>query len=365
MRWRSMGCGLFLSITVAACAPRPGLEACQTVEDGACPTEAVDPPDDPTLPLDPPQSACPGTCAAPVPDWEGPYHLITSPASPSSPATPLSCPAQSPVLHTALFADFLAPDAPHVCPVCTCAPSETNCTPPIEWHASTEEAPGDAGILTAFDAPPGWDGSCTSDNAIPPGALCEGVPCVRSVAVSAPQMNAPPCTATPLGRESKPSAAWGTLAATCIVNPLAGQCDTADEICAPELPGVETCVQRAGKHPCPPDYSIPRTFHDGAADTRACAPCTCGPPEDGSCTAIALAYSDPACAAAVGAKTIEANTPPQGFDVPSGTALGSKAAQVIATPGACPPSGGEPTGTLTPGDPVTVCCRPGIDARSK
>ncbi len=371
MRWWSLPSVLFLTVLGAGCDSRAGHDACLSTENGACPTTPADPPDEPPIIIDDPsKTACPGTCRSPVDGWDGPFHLVTGTAG-----SPSDCPAQSPELHATLFADFVPPGGPHVCPVCTCEDSESQCSPPVEWHASTAQMPGDQGILTAFDAPPGWDGACTSVNAIPEGAMCEGVPCVRSVAVGAPVLSSSPCAETAVGTESKPAAGWGTVASSCVIGALVGDCGDGDgdgngngeteAICAPDVPGTETCVQRDGEHACPSDYPVQYTFHTAAADTRACSPCSCGAPEGGSCTAIALAYSDQGCQAALGAKMVESGAAGAGFDVPEGTALGSKAAEVIAVTGTCAASGGEPIGAVAPGEVVTVCCLEGSDARSR
>jgi hypothetical protein len=45
------------------------------------------------------------------------------------------------------------------------------------------------------------------------------------------------------------------------------------------------------------------------------------------------------------------------LDLDWGTALGSKTAEVISyQPGACAPSGGELTGTISTKDPAVLCC---------
>ena len=370
MRWWSFSSMFLLTAVSTGCRPLDERQACHADDDSTCSVPPVDPPDDPPIIVETPKPTCPGACLAPVVGWEGPFHLATG-----SDKAPGACPAQSPELHTTLFAGFEAPAGAHVCPVCTCEASESHCAPPLEWHASTAQAPGDAGILTAFDAPAGWDGACTSVNAIPEGALCEGVPCVRSVAVGAPELAALPCAVTTIGTESKPAAGWGTVASSCVIGALVGTCGDGDgdgdgngdeaAICAPVVAGVETCVQRPGEHACPAGYPVKHTFHEEAVDSRACAPCSCGAPVGGSCTAIALAYSDQACQAALGAKAVESGSTGEGFDVPEGTALGSKAAEVVAAAGSCAASGGEPTGTVEPGATVTVCCRAGDETRSR
>lgn len=50
----------------------------------------------------------------------------------------------------------------------------------------------------------GWDGSCSSDNAIAAGKLCGGVPCVRSITISPPVIEENPCTPHTAGEADLP-----------------------------------------------------------------------------------------------------------------------------------------------------------------
>src|SRR5262249_22766239 len=95
----------------------------------------------------------------------------------------------------------------------------------------------------------------------------------------------------------------------------------------------------------------------GADDTRACAPCTCGPPEGGTCAALVSVYADDACTQQIGSVTANA-AGLMCVDVPQGSPLGSKeASSPTYTPGSCEPSGGGEIGSVQPTYPLTFCCQ--------
>jgi len=67
----------------------------------------------------------------------------------------------------------------------------------------------------------------------------------------------------------------------------------------------------------------------------------------------------PACGTEAGSAFVSSNEATVCFDVPDGTALTSKRAELVdATPGACTPGGGEPAGDVHAKDPIIFCCQP-------
>ena len=93
-------------------------------------------------------------------------------------------------------------------------------------------------------------------------------------------------------------------------------------------------------------------------ETRDCTPCECGDPEGGDCSAFVSVFTDGACGALLATNMLVSGEPGC-FDVPSGSALGSKSASfVVDKPGACAQAGGEALGDLQPAAPVTLCCAP-------
>lgn len=70
-----------------------------------------------------------------------------------------------------------------------------------------------------------------------------------------------------------------------------------------------------------------------------------------------MSRGDDACSDIVGLVVLASTDDQACFDISTGTALGSKLAEVKwTTPGTCHPAGGEPTGTVTPRQQVTLCC---------
>ena len=88
------------------------------------------------------------------------------------------------------------------CPTCGCDPPDATCTLPTDWAAHSAFTCDAAGAQTLpFAAPAGWDGACTTMNAIPAGQSCGGVPCVQSLSIPAPPL--PPAHA-PRSSRSRP-----------------------------------------------------------------------------------------------------------------------------------------------------------------
>ena len=112
---------------------------------------------------------------------------------------------------------------------------------------------------------------------------------------------------------------------------------------------MQTCIWRAGSHPCPAPFSTARGWAT-AADTRACTPCTCGSPSASGCSVTTTLYSDPDCKTELSAVT-------DGQCTQQAAALSLLA---TVTPGSatCAPSGGTPTGAASASQALTVCCAP-------
>jgi hypothetical protein len=138
----------------------------------------------------------------------------------------------------------------------------------------------------------------------------------------------------------------------------------AQPVCAPaRTSGFAWCIRASGDVPCPEgaaSFSVHHTFYDGAADTRGCSPCGCAPPEGGVCSGSVSLYEDAACASAIDDVAV-ASTGPVCLDVqPPGTPLESvRVSALTYQPGTCAPTGGDPTGSITPEGPTTFCCQLG------
>lgn len=303
--------------------------------------------------------ACQGQCAPLGPgSWLGPL-LVWIGKDGEAP----DCPASAPVADAPMFADL---DAPTLCGACKCdAPTGTCALPGMFAAAAATCAGNGPGVPhTSFDAPAGWDGSCTAASPIPALQKCGGfnVNCVQSLTL-------PPLTLTemPCGISEEPIAAklpytWGTVARSCHGTAY-GRCATPAETCAPAPePGFTQCLVRDGDRECPAaDYTVKHVFYAGVLDTRECSPCACSTPVGSTCSAIISVFNDGSCspAALVVAGSADAVSPTCHDVTPSGQALLSKLATApVYAPGACQVSGGEPMGQALPEDPTTYCCLP-------
>lgn len=300
---------------------------------------------------------CVGACVRSAPiGFLGPT-LIAIEAPQALPA----CPEWTSGLGFEGFADLSA--APHTCPACSCGPA--SCVLPETMHASAAKcADAEGATATSFDAPAAWEGTCSEENAIPAGLACEGAPCVQSLTIAAPTVE--PCKAVEEGAAAFPVASWGKVARECRIAPLDGDgCATWGEVCAPvPPPGFGLCLYFKGDDPafaCPPDYPRREVVFASTEDGRTCSPCSCSEPEGAACAAFVAAFTDGSCGVQIGSVTVT-EMDSGCFDVPPGSALGSKEAFFTTDkPGACAPSGGEPAGELAPSGPVTLCCQPGED----
>lgn len=270
-----------------------------------------------------------------------------------------------------LYADLVAPPAD--CEPCDCAPSVGTCaSPPAGLPESIKilaGACGQEGVETLpFDGPVGWDGSCTSENALPAGEKCpagelDAVRAVRlGLAASGPASEScAPTTAIP---KATVETRWEVAALACHAAMSPYQCGL-DEYCVSD-PGLEwdQCVVRKGVHEtCPSNYSYYRRvmFPEKPIDTRGCSACECGTPEGSGCLGTLRLYDDAACSNQFTEQNVASFGDQCGNIYPPGRAIAAKAITDISyVAGSCAATGGEPTGEAKPdADPmqaVTFCC---------
>ncbi|MEO7330166.1 MAG: hypothetical protein ABI193_16445 [Minicystis sp.] len=308
---------------------------------------------------------CDGQCVPlPAPSWSGPLLLWMGPES-EAPA----CPEQAKSSQT-WYGDLVV--LPASCGVCACEPPVGACTLPTELTASSSICADQPGThATFFNAPPGWDGSCTSNNKIKDGEVC-GDPsapslCVASLTIAPINMTTGTCKpALVVPPEPLVKPTWGISGQSCQGTPSTGAagCGDSSALCVPAVaPGFAQCIYKEGDVACAVNpltlYTERHVLYDGYTDSRGCAPCTCGEPQGSSCSDLLSVFSDPACAGLVGTYSIS-SLGPACFDIqPPGQALGSKSAGPITfNPGVCQPGGGGPTGAAEPLHPTTFCCMP-------
>ena len=96
-------------------------------------------------------------------------------------------------------------------------------------------------------------------------------------------------------------------------------------------------------------------------DGRACAPCECGPPEEGNCVVDVTLYGDSQCSDRVDAALGIGLGEMRCADVSSPLPLSAmRAALVDAEPGTCSPSVPAVIGAIERHEPHVVCSFPEI-----
>lgn len=301
--------------------------------------------------------ACSGVCVPAVVDslgwssvpfifWQGyPADLLTT-----------QCPAYAGTQSQLYYG---APDgAPLSCSACACSSSTATCTLPATVTVSASPVcPGEAGDAGApVDPPSAWDGGCTTNDEIA-AAPCDGGPCLATVGPMAPLDGG----CAPVQPVVPRVITWTAVAFACAGDTNHGACVDPSTICVPPPPPkFSVCVSRDGDDAiveCPAGYPQRSVFYLGGDDNRGCSPCECGPPQGDACSSLVSIYADDACSVQTGAVTA-GSSGPVCVSVPADSPPGSRQASApVYTPGTCQPSGGEPTGSIEPQYPVTVCCQ--------
>ncbi|MDI1432826.1 hypothetical protein [Polyangium sorediatum] len=276
---------------------------------------------------------------------------------------PAFCPKEVPYEKYRRYSGLVAP--PATCESCSCEKPEGTCSGlPASIEIRTNACEQSGGMSVPFDGPAGWDGSCTSEAALPAGAQCGGQPCAQYVGASAlPGPIEEGCAVTAETPAFTKERSWLLGGLACEVEELDGACPESRR-CMQDLslPWLQ-CVALTGEHTCPGNYSYARfvMFDKEPVDDRGCNACTCGAPEDGLCVASLHVYEDPACAL----QSTEVQVPLASTDtgcgkiLPAGRAVGSKAiTDLTYVPGTCSASGGEPIGEAREdmNTAVTFCC---------
>jgi hypothetical protein len=246
------------------------------------------------------------------------------------------------------------------CGQCGCAAPDGGCVLPTTLTTNSTACPAMApsNVQTPFGAPAGWDGGCTTADAIDGGALCEGGPCVVSLTIAAPTVAETGCTAI---QPPTPDAGLSMSYAVACIGEVALGCATGF-YCLPPATGFHVCVAQQGDDDCPGSpYTEKHLAFGGFDDARSCSPCTCGAPSGGKCTARISVYADDACATdATDVETIDSTMPEWCADVTAAPLLSKSASPPAYVPGSCQPqpAGGVPSGSVTPTTPMTFCCVP-------
>jgi hypothetical protein len=208
---------------------------------------------------------------------------------------------------------------------------------------------GPGTVQTPFNAPAGWDGGCTTTDAIDGGWIV-------SLTIAAPTLAGSDCT--PI-QPPTPDAGMSMSYAVACVGDTAGACATGFH-CLPPATGFHVCVAEDGDADCPGSpYTEKHLAFTGTQDGRSCSTCTCGAPSGGKCKVKVSTYADNACASEVDGLTIDSTMPEWCLPLSAGPLLSKSATLVADEPGSCQPAdGGVPIGSVTQTGTTTLCCIP-------
>ncbi len=270
--------------------------------------------------------------AAPA-GWTGPLALEAGPSAPGPCGGAYPTPTTAGMLH----ANLQAPPA-----TCGCGCMNPTATCPT------------ATLSVAFGCSPGSVKMTVAT--LTEGSVCTPVTISGSFSWIRADGNFSAGNCQPQPTENVASLSWGIQARACGGATLGAASSCAgSEICAPPLPtNAKSCVYQAGNLACPAGYTNKQLLYDGAADTRGCTTCLCGA-ATGDCTGPgAVTLHNLANCTDPFVRSVSLN------ECSVNSVAGVPYAQYSSgTPSnvSCPPSGGKPTGTATPENPVTYCCR--------
>jgi hypothetical protein len=271
-------------------------------------------------------------CVDPAPaNWQGPVVLFDGPSDMAPAACPGDYPNKAYQGGNGLVAE------PAQCSACTCDAPQVDCVLKVVTGYSDNQCTNASGNVLSQGAPD----QCTS-------ASVSGVVGAKA---DAPSAVPGPCTAS-TEQPTLPPPNWTDAGFACGGATAGGGCaNNAACLAKPAAPFGQLCVFRSGDHSCPSGYGDKHTFVDDVVDTRDCTSCSCGTP-DGTCTASTAFYSNPNCNTKLG------DLPNDGAcHAASGTAKSMKT--TVTATGSCPPSGGDPIGSIVEGaSKTTVCCTP-------
>ena len=153
-----------------------------------------------------------------------------------------------------------------------------------------------------------------------------------------------------------PPPAWAAQAVACAPSSTSPAGCGAGQECvpAPQTPFMHFCVSKAGVNSCVAPFTQQHLYYAALGDSRGCTACTCGGASGVDCNANGHVgtWGNPNCNASAG--------PSLGPLPVACTTASPHSMEFTTTPtgGSCAPSGGQPTGSLTPQTLTTVCCTP-------
>ncbi|MDC3953187.1 hypothetical protein KEG38_05000 [Polyangium jinanense] len=260
-------------------------------------------------------------------------------------ATPTSCePGFQP---EELFTD---PAGAAECSACTCGDLQgAACsTPGLQCHTNSNNC---------FGGGESWSGAFQNGACAKPTNLL-GFAISLSCRLNGTAMVTSPGSCPPSVSDFQNKEPFAGKITVCDAKTSNGGCG-AGSACAPK-PAADTeslCLRQEGEHACPNGFTQVVSYKS-ATDTRACSACACE--SDTTCTGGQYVFYDLDMCVAEGASTARIAVDSNTCRNVSGQ-LDSNSwsvEQVPAMPsGSCTPTGGAPTGEVTPEGAVTFCCK--------
>jgi hypothetical protein len=269
---------------------------------------------------------------SPPPNWDGPVTLYNG----SQANLPADCPPEHPQKAYEGNKDIVS--EPAACSACSCSSPAVTCT--LGQLAFRNMAACTGGVGAA--AQPG-DGMCGPIN--PPAA---------TEAYAAPKAMGTTGACSPAGGSpTLPPPKWQTSALACTGGGQGTGCGPQAACVARSAPPFDAalCVFRDGDKQCPGGFPKKHVFVSNVVDNRDCSACTCGS-GTATCDVVTKVYASADCS---GASLVDV---PNDLSCVMG-ALGASIKPTVTSSGSCPPSGGQPTGSVQEGNQqTTVCCTP-------
>jgi hypothetical protein len=207
----------------------------------------------------------------------------------------------------------------------------------------------------------GWTGTCSTDNPLP-ATTCPGPDCVQSLTFGKLTVNeVAQCAPVEIPTPRKVGDAYYKTEVTwCARTPE--ECTTGQQ-CVPSPPDRwRLCIATDNlENYCPKEFYTEEYFlhRDPPEDNRDCTPCTCGPPAGSECHGCIAVYEDKTCSVVRGCHEVTSTKTNCENIFPAGKAVFSKQkGNIVYTPGACQPMGGEEIGEVVEKRPMRVCCLP-------
>jgi len=255
------------------------------------------------------------------------------------------------------------------CQKCECEPA--TCVMSTGLVTTSNDA-CQGGAVTKFEAPPDWDGSCSSPAQVPAGSFRSIELTPATVSSCNPIGNAEP--KAPSFAPPRSSFAGGVYWKNHVVaceGPAEDKCPTTDFVCVPSTqpspPEFRYCVEyiktidENDLPECPVQYPDRFTIYKGTKGKVECSPCECGDPVGAQCAVSLSAYQDPTCTGApmpLFENVPAINSQCIDFGGMSVSLESMSAKWTVNEPGQCLPKGGEIVGEVKPVDPSVYCCQP-------